>query len=72
MDGLPNGWRPSRRSGPGSLLDYDNVRYTRGRVTVLDRAGLEAAACACHQRVRSRYERLLGGGVFETTDAGTA
>ena len=31
----------------------------RGRVTVTDRDGLEAAACECYQRDRSRLDRLL-------------
>ena len=29
-------------------------------MSVVDRAGLEAAACECYQRVRDEYERLLG------------
>ncbi len=36
------------------------IRYARGRVTVLDRAGLEAVACECYRRVRATYERLIG------------
>ena len=39
----------------GKLIDY-----SRGRVFVLDRAGLEAAACECHALIRTRFERLLG------------
>jgi CRP-like cAMP-binding protein len=31
----------------------------RGAFTVLDRRGLEAAACECYRIVRDRYERLL-------------
>lgn len=33
----------------------------RGRIGVLDRAGLEAAACPCHDAIRSHYEALLPG-----------
>jgi len=36
------------------------IEYTRGRVTVTDRAGLEAAACECYGIVRDHRERLLG------------
>ena len=36
------------------------IRYTRGKVTVLDRAGLEAVACACYELTRKNYERLIG------------
>jgi CRP-like cAMP-binding protein len=35
------------------------LRYTRGRVTVLDRAALESAACECYRRVKDGYDRLL-------------
>ena len=34
------------------------IRYRRGAITVLDRQGLESAACECHRTVRDGYERL--------------
>jgi CRP-like cAMP-binding protein len=34
------------------------IRYRRGTVTVLDRRGLESAACECYRIVRNRYEQL--------------
>ncbi|MDO9709316.1 Crp/Fnr family transcriptional regulator [Paracraurococcus lichenis] len=37
------------------------VRLSRGGVRVLDRAGLEGAACECHAALRCRYGRLLPG-----------
>ncbi|MGV3740754.1 MAG: Crp/Fnr family transcriptional regulator [Burkholderiaceae bacterium] len=36
------------------------IRYNRGTVMVLDRAGLEEATCECYQAVREQYVRLLG------------
>jgi CRP-like cAMP-binding protein len=36
------------------------IRYSRGRISVVDRAGLEQAACACYGIVREEYERMLG------------
>ena len=36
------------------------VRYTHGRMAVLDRAGLEAASCECYGTVREQFEYLLG------------
>ena len=35
------------------------IQYRRGAITVLDRSGLEAAACECYRVVRERYEDLL-------------
>lgn len=35
------------------------IRYHRGEITVLDRAGLEAAACSCYAADREVYDRLL-------------
>ena len=36
------------------------IRYTRGKIVVLDRAGLEAAACECYGAGRADFDRLLG------------
>jgi Mn-dependent DtxR family transcriptional regulator len=36
------------------------IRYRRGHVRVLDRPGLEEAACECYGVVRGHYQRLLG------------
>lgn len=36
------------------------ISYSRGHVRVLDRAGLEGAACECYAVVRAHTERLLG------------
>jgi CRP-like cAMP-binding protein len=36
------------------------IRYSRGQIDILDRAGLEAAACECYGAVREKYEQLLG------------
>lgn len=35
------------------------IKYTRGRIMVLDRAGLEKRSCECYQVVKKEYERLL-------------
>jgi CRP-like cAMP-binding protein len=35
------------------------IRYTRGRITVLDRPGLEARCCECYAVVKKEYDRLL-------------
>jgi CRP-like cAMP-binding protein len=35
------------------------IRYVRGHISVLDRAGLEAGACACHAVIKSAHDSLL-------------
>ena len=53
-----------RRAGvteaAGALQKTGLIRYAPGRLTILDREGLEAAACECYGLVRREYERLLG------------
>jgi CRP-like cAMP-binding protein len=35
------------------------IRYSRGRISVLDRPGLEARSCECYAVVKKEYDRLL-------------
>jgi CRP-like cAMP-binding protein len=35
------------------------IRYSRGHITVLDRAGLEQRTCECYGVVKKEYDRLL-------------
>jgi CRP-like cAMP-binding protein len=51
--------RPRVNRAAGALQKAGLIRYVRGRITVLDREGLEAAACECYRVIRSEYERLL-------------
>jgi CRP-like cAMP-binding protein len=37
------------------------IRYARGRITVLDRPGLERRTCECYAVVKREYDRLLPG-----------
>ncbi|MEO7324017.1 MAG: Crp/Fnr family transcriptional regulator [Dokdonella sp.] len=37
------------------------ISYTRGMITVRDRAGLEAASCSCYRVGRDTYARVLAG-----------
>jgi CRP-like cAMP-binding protein len=41
------------------LQEAGLIGYARGRITVRDRAGLEAAACACHRIERDKLARIL-------------
>ena len=38
------------------------IRYSRGHITVLDRAGLEERTCECYAVVKREYDRLLPHG----------
>jgi CRP-like cAMP-binding protein len=42
-----------------SLQEAGLIRYARGHITVLDRAGLEARTCECYAVVKKEYDRLL-------------
>jgi CRP-like cAMP-binding protein len=35
------------------------IRYARGHITILDRAGLEIRSCECYLVVKKEYDRLL-------------
>lgn len=37
------------------------IQNGRGRITILDTRGLEAAACECYRVVRAEFERMLNG-----------
>lgn len=43
----------------GALQTRGLISYRRGVVDILDRPGLEAAACECYDTVRQNYDRLL-------------
>jgi CRP-like cAMP-binding protein len=42
-----------------ALQDARLISYTRGKVTVVDRSGLERKSCECYAVVRAHFERLL-------------
>jgi CRP-like cAMP-binding protein len=39
------------------------IRYARGRITILDRRGLELRTCECYAVVKREYDRLLPNAV---------
>lgn len=51
--------RPSVSVVAGILQKAGLITYHRGRITILNRKGLEAAACECYEVVRKEYDRLL-------------
>lgn len=55
--------RPSVTIAAGMLQQAGLITYHRGRITVLDRRGLEAASCECYDAIRRETDRLLGNPV---------
>jgi CRP-like cAMP-binding protein len=43
----------------GNVQKAGLIKYTRGHIHVLDRAGLEARACECYAVVKKEFDRLL-------------
>jgi hypothetical protein len=52
--------RPSISVAASVLQKSGAIRYTHGRMIVLDRASLEAAACECYGVVQEQFDDLLG------------
>jgi len=43
----------------GKLQEAGAIRYSRGRITILDRAKLEERVCECYAVVKKEFDRLL-------------
>jgi CRP-like cAMP-binding protein len=51
--------RGSASEAASALQRAGLIRYRRGQIAILDRAGLEAAACECYQVVRGEFDRFF-------------
>jgi len=51
--------RGSASQAAGALRRAGLISYRRGRITILDRPGLEAAACECYRIVQGEFDRLF-------------
>jgi CRP-like cAMP-binding protein len=52
--------RPGVTIAAGALQKAGLIQYSRGRLTIVDRQGLEAAACECYGMVATYYRSELG------------
>lgn len=43
-----------------TLQNAGLIQIGRGRISILDAAGLEAVSCDCYERIERRYDELLG------------
>lgn len=51
--------RPSVNQVAITFQGAGTIRYSRGKITILDRSGLEAAACECYEVVKQEFDRLF-------------
>ncbi|MCU1290075.1 MAG: hypothetical protein JWN60_2304 [Acidobacteria bacterium] len=50
--------RPSVTTTAIALQSAGFIKYSRGKITIIDREGLEDFACDCYQVVKPEYDRL--------------
>lgn len=50
--------RPSVSAAAAALQKASLIRYSRGVITILDRAGLEEASCECYRIIEDEFARL--------------
>lgn len=60
--------RPTVSVVAGMLQKAGLIRYSRGKMTILDRQGLEAGTCECYQLVRNEFDRLIRGNLEAQSD----
>jgi hypothetical protein len=52
--------RESVTATAGKFQAADLIGYRRGRMSVLDKRGLEQRSCECYRFIRQQYESLYG------------
>lgn len=51
--------RPAVNVAGRALQHAGLIKYSRGRITIIDREGLESASCRCYEEIRRAYERVI-------------
>jgi CRP-like cAMP-binding protein len=51
--------RPTVTVAARVLQQAGLIHYTRGKIEIIDRNGLEAASCSCYRLISDQYRRLL-------------
>jgi CRP-like cAMP-binding protein len=51
--------RPAVTLAAGTLQKAGLIHYSRGRIQITNRAGLEQAACGCYEAIRADFEELV-------------
>jgi CRP-like cAMP-binding protein len=54
----------------GQLQDMDLIRYRRGRLSIVDEAGLRSRACECHSKLAAFHGKLFRDDDESLRDAG--
>ncbi|MDX6712210.1 MAG: hypothetical protein QOH96_3226 [Blastocatellia bacterium] len=57
---MVGGRRESVTVAAGHLQDAGLIQYSRGRIKILDREGLEEMVCECYKIVNDEFNRLVG------------
>ena len=52
--------RASVSEASAALQKMEIIRYSRGRIRILNRTGLESVSCSCYQVVKNELIRLIG------------
>jgi len=52
--------RASVTVSAGNLQEQSIIRYSRGKITILNRERLKQSSCECYSVIRNEFDRLLG------------
>ena len=57
--------KPTANIAGAMLQKAGFIKYSRGRITVLDREGLESASCECYHRIQQELIDTVGASAEE-------